>query len=595
MPETIVSGLVAGSALALAALGISLIFGIADIANFAQGPLLAFGAMFGWWLTGVAHVPYALAFAAVVAATALLGALIERFAVRPVMRGPRIAALLATVAVGIILTRVTELVFSPETRVLADPFPRGAIAVGELRLGALDIAIPAIAVASALAVWWTLARTPLGRAMRACAQDPDAARQMGVNVERTQSAAFALASALAGIAGMLVGTYYRNVEPAMGTQLGMSGFAAAALGGLDSLAGALVGGIALGVVQNVGVTFFGGAALQIVTFVAVLAAFAVRSRRIKPGTPAAFFGLRGGIALSPRWTVALAGIALAMPFAFGNYALRVASEVAVYATLGLSLTLAAGTCGILSLGQVGLFAAGAYATALLETRAAWPFWLAAPAAATFSAALGAAAIALVVRLGGQELAIATFAIGATVVAAILNFSWLTNGPLGIADLPPPAFFGHDLVSAAQTYALAAAAFAACAALVARLQSSQLGLAWRAVRDDEPAAAATAVQTAAAKTLAFALGGGVAGLAGSVLAAQYLYVSPDVFDANVSVLALTIAVLGGMGNPLGALFGAAVLIGLPEVFRPLHDYRLLAYGVVLLALVRFRPQGAFAYR
>jgi branched-chain amino acid transport system permease protein len=595
--EIVVSGLVAGSALALAALGISLIFGIADIANFAQGPLLAFGAMLGWWLTGVCHVPYALAFIAVVAATALLGVVIERFAVRPVMRGPRIAALLATVAAGIILSRLTELVFSPETRILADPFPRGTFELGGIRLGALELAIPAIAVGVALAVWWMLARTSLGRAMRACAQDPDAARQMGVNVERIQSAAFALSSALAGIAGMLAGTYYRNVEPAMGTQLGMAGFAAAALGGLGSLGGALAGGLALGVVQNAGVAFFGGGALQVVTFAAVLAAFALRSYRAGAGSgaPGTFFGLHGGIALTPRWTIAFAALALALPLALGNYSLRVASEVAIYATLGLSLTLVAGTCGMLSLGQVGLFAAGAYATALLETAAGWPFWLAAPAAAAFSAALGGAAVLLVVRLGGQELAIATFAIGATVVAAILNLGSFTHGPLGISSLPPPSLGAHALVSARETYVLAALTFALCAALVSRLQSSQLGLAWRAVRDDEAAAAASAVATAAAKAFAFALGGGIAGLAGSVLAAHYLYVSPDIFDANISVLALTIVVLGGMGNPLGALLGAALLIGIPEVFRPLHDYRLLAYGVALLALVRFRPQGIFAYR
>jgi len=379
----------------------------------------------------------------------------------------------------------------------------------------------------------------------------------------------------------------------------MEGCAAAALGGLGSLGGAVAGGLALGVLQNLGVTLFGGAALQAVTFAAVLAAFWLRSRRTLPGADHAattFFGLAAGVRTSrPLAIAALAALAFAVPLFCGPYALRVASEVAVYATLGLSLTLVAGTCGAISLGQVGLFAAGAYATALLELRCGWPFWLAAPGASAIAALLGAVAIAPVVRLGGQELAIATFAVGATIVALILNLDALTNGPLGLSNLPPPYLFGRALVSARDDYLLAALAFLLCLVLVTRVQSSQLGLAWRAIRDDALAAAASGVSAAAYKALAFALGGGIAGLAGSVLAAQYLYVSPDVFDANLSILALTIVVLGGMGNAWGALLGAAILVGVPELFRPLHDYRILAYGVVLLLLVRFRPQGLLAYR
>jgi branched-chain amino acid transport system permease protein len=384
----------------------------------------------------------------------------------------------------------------------------------------------------------------------------------------------------------------------MGTSLGMEGFAAAAIGGLGSLGGAVAGGLLLGVVQNVGVTLFGGAALQVVTFAAVLIAFWLRSRHAPPAAGAAgagFFGLRAHVSSRPLATIALAAPAFCIPLFCGPYVLRVGSEVAIYATLGLSLTLVAGTCGTISLGQVGLFAIGAYASALLEKDLGWTFWCAAPAGAVVAALIAALAVAPVARLGGQELAIATFAIGATIVALILDLDPLTNGPLGISGLPPPVLFGHAIVSARDDYLLAIAAFFVCLLFVERLQSSPLGLTWRAIRDDVVAAAASGISPAAYKTLAFALGGGIAGAAGSVLAAQYLYVSPDIFDSNLSVLALTIVVLGGMGNAWGALLGAAVLVGAPEVFRPLHDYRILAYGIALLLLVRFRPQGFLAYR
>lgn len=599
MAETLLSGLVTGSALALAALGISLIFGVADIANFAQGPLLAFGAMLGWWLTAEAHLPYLAALLVVIAATACLGAAIERVAVRPLMNAPRITVLLATVAVGIVLDRVTQLVFSPETRVLENPFPAWTFAFGGVHLDFFDAAIPAIAAATAGLIAFFLARTKLGRAIRASAQDPDAARQMGVDVAAMQSLAFALASSLAGIAGMLAGTYYGNVEPAMGTSLGMAGFAAAALGGLGRLGGAVLGGLTLGVVQNLGVTLFGGAELQVITFAAVVVAFWLRSRRTATdagASGAAFFGRRAlAPPLRPALIAVLVGALFAIPLLCGPYVLRVAGEIAIYATLGLSLTLVAGTCGTISLGQVGLFAAGAYASALFEKDLGWTFWCAAPAGAAVAAVLAAVAIAPVAKLGGQELAIATFAIGATIVALLLNLDALTNGPLGISNIPPPSFFGHAVVSARDDYLLAAAAFIACLIVVGRLQASPLGLAWRALRDDAGAAAASGVHPAAYTSLAFAIGGGIAGLAGALLTAQYLYLSPDIFDADTSVLALTIVVLGGFGNVWGALLGATVLVGVPEAFRPLHDYRILAYGLALLALVRFRPQGFLGYR
>jgi len=597
--ETILSGLITGSTLALAALGISLIFGVADIANFAQGPMLAFGAMLGWWLTAVLHLPYALALACVAVATALLGIAIERIALRPLANAPRLAVLLATVAVGIVLDRATQLIFSPETRVLDDPFPRATLAIGGLHVSAFDTAIPAIAAAIALLSAWFLTNTSTGRAIRASAQDPDAARQMGIDVGTMQSIAFALAASLAGIAGMLAGTYYRNVEPSIATSLGMGGFAAAALGGLGSLGGAVVGGLALGVLQNVGATLFGGAALQVVTFATVLGAFWLRSRRAssdRAANESTFFGLPA-LPAPPRRSLAIVLVlaAVGVPLFCGPYVLRVGSEIAIYATLALSLTLVAGTCGTISLGQVGFFAIGAYASALLEKDLGWTFWCAAPAASAISGVLAAIAISPVARLGGQELAIATFAIGATIVALILNLDSLTNGPLGISNLAPPSAFGHAIVSARDDFLLAASAFAIGLLFVRRLQSSPLGLTWRAIRDDPVAAAASGIAPAAYKTLAFALGGGVAGLAGSVLASQYLYVSPDMFDTDISVLAFTIVVLGGMGSVWGALLGAAVLVGIPELFRPLHDYRILAYGVALLLLVRFRPQGFFAYR
>jgi branched-chain amino acid transport system permease protein len=595
--QALVSGLVAGNAIALIAIGISLVFAVSNVANFAQGSVFAIGAMLGWWLTAVQHWPFAPALVAVAIGCALLGAAIERVAVRPVMRAPRIAALLATVAVALILDRLTQMVFSPETRAFPNLLPAGTVTLAGIRVGSIDLTILAV---SSLSV---LRYTKLGRAMRASSQDADAARQMGVDVDAMQGFAFALASALAGIGGVLVGMYYRGVEPSMAFNAGIDGFAAAALGGLGSVGGAIAGGLLLGVLQSFGVTLLGGAAQQFVTFAVVWLVFWIRPGGLFGRDPTVdvepltgtFFGLGRALEL-PRWGFfVFAGVAAAVAVAASDPALRVAALVVIFATFALSLTLVAGTSGVISLGQVGLLAIGGYASALLTTHVGWPFWIALPASGLIAAVVAAAVVSPVVRLRGHYLGIATLAIGAAIVSAILNLEWLTNGPLGISNLPPPAFFGHAIVAPRDYYLLSLAVFTACAALVARLQSSQLGLAWRAIREDETAAAASGVNPAAYKALAFALGGGIAGIAGSLLAHQYLYVSPDVFDLNLSVLALTIVVLGGMGNVLGTIVGAALLVGLPELFRPLHDYRLLAYGLALLLLVRFRPQGLLTYR
>jgi branched-chain amino acid transport system permease protein len=145
-------------------------------------------------------------------------------------------------------------------------------------------------------------------------------------------------------------------------------------------------------------------------------------------------------------------------------------------------------------------------------------------------------------------------------------------------------------SARDFYLLSVAVLLGCAALVTALQASHLGRGWRAIREDELAAQSFAVPRAGYKSLAFAAAAFVAGIGGSLLAHQYSYVSPDMFGVLVSVLALTIVVAGGMANVAGAIAGAIVLVGAPELFRPLQEVRMLAYGLLLLLMVRFRPQG-----
>ena len=602
--DPLVTGLINGNAYALIALGLSLIFGVADLVNFAHGSVFAFGAMLGWYFAAVLHWPLPLALAGVAAVTALLGVAIERVAVRPLAKAPRIAPLLSTVAVALILDRVSQLVFTPETQMFPDLLAGGGFQIGEIRFGATDLVMLGVTLTSLLALWLFLMHTRLGRALRATAQDRDAALQMGVDAGRLEALAFAISSALAGVGGVLVGMYYRNVDPSMGFAAGIEGFAAATLGGLGNLPGAVVGGLVLGVIESFGVTWFGGASRSIIAFGVLVLVLWLRPGGLFGSPNAAFtepltgtfFGRGRPVALR-RWQIALVlAIAfLALPLLGNAYTLRVATIIAIFAILGVSLTLVAGTAGVMSIGQAGFFALGAYTSALLVKNQGWSFWAALPAAGLFAAACGAVLISPVLKLRGHYVAIVTLGLGAIVTAAILNLPSITAGPLGITTIPPPRLFGFDIVSPRAYYLLAAAVLGAAVLLVLALQRSHLGRAWRAVREDEVAAQASGVDLAGTKSLAFALGAFIAGVAGSLLAHQYGYINTEIFGIDVSVLALTMVVLGGMANVAGTILGAIVLVGGPELLRPFGDFRILTYGLLLLLLIRFRPQGLWVYR
>ena len=247
---------------------------------------------------------------------------------------------------------------------------------------------------------------------------------------------------------------------------------------------------------------------------------------------------------------------------------------------------------MVSLGHAGLLAIGAYAAALLATDAHWPMLLAIPAAGLVTAALGTLLILPAFRLRGHTVSIATLGIGEIVALVILNWDGLTHGPIGIVGIPAPTLLGLDLGTAPAMYWLSLSLLAALALLQSRLLASHLGRTFRAIRDDDTAARAVGIRPARYKAMGFAISGLLAGISGAVTASIYSYINHETFTAQVSVLALTMVILGGMGNILGAIVGATALIAVPELFRFTAEYRILAYGITLLLLVRFRPQGLF---
>lgn len=258
--------------------------------------------------------------------------------------------------------------------------------------------------------------------------------------------------------------------------------------------------------------------------------------------------------------------------------------------VALSITLVTGTAGQISLGQAGFLAIGAYTSALLTLRLGFPFMLAMVTAALFTALLGTLLTLPAFRLRAHYVAIATIGISEIINQIIVNWRPVTNGALGLSRIPPPSLFGYEVVKPQEVYLFALVLLLFAALVQWKLVSSSLGRVWRALREDEVAAQAYGIDLNRYKALAFGVSAFIAGMSGAFTAHMYSYINHETFTLPLSILALTMAILGGMGNIVGAIVGAVVLTILPELFRDLVDYRYLLYGLMLVLLIRFRPQG-----
>jgi branched-chain amino acid transport system permease protein len=270
------------------------------------------------------------------------------------------------------------------------------------------------------------------------------------------------------------------------------------------------------------------------------------------------------------------------------YLLTVATLVGIYAILTLGLNTITGLAGQISLGHAAFFGVGAYTTAILTVTYGWPFWPALAAAVVAAAAFGALIGAVAIRVREDFLAITTMGVNFVVVSVFLYFP-LFGGALGIGGIPGPRLAGGE-VGKAGFLALVLLGVALALAVNLWLLRSWAGLALLAVREDEEAARASAVDVRKFKIVAFTLGTGLAGLAGGFYAAFLTFISSNDFGFPFSITILCMLVFGGIGTNRGAIVGAVVLGAAPEVFRFLADYRMLTYGGLLLLLMRFQPAG-----
>ncbi len=603
MLDTIISGLVHGNVYALVAVGISLIFGVTNVVNFAQGSIMGFGAMLGWWYIGVLGWPWWLSLVAVGVSAAVIGWLVNLTTVRPLIKAPPIAALLTTFAASMVLDNFSQMVFSTETRAYPEPLPTDNIQLAGLSLGTSDLVTFGFTLVTMLALGAYLRFGRDGRAIRASAADPDAAQQMGVEVRRVQNLSFILASVLGGIGGVFFGMYSGIVTPTSASFTGTVGFVAAALGGLGSISGAVAGGLLIGLLEALGIYQFGGGFRDVFIFGLFLVVLLVRphglfgSRRTVTTEPmtGTFLGAGRSIPIGKWGWVGLGASAIGLPFVAGPVVASAGSQVAIYAIMAIPMVLLAGSVGQVSLGQAAPVAIGAYASALLTTELDLPFAMGLLAGGAAAMVISTLITLPIWRLNGHYVSMATMALAYVVVGVILNWEPVTNGAYGIAGIPAPQFFGTVLITPVQHYLLDLVIVMLVLWVVLRIQHSHLGTVLAGVGSDETASRCLGIHTRDYKALAYAVCSFCAGVAGALLAHQYNYIDPTVFTIQMSILVLTIVVLGGLNSPFGAVIGAVVLVGLPEALRIANDVRILAYGVIMIVMIRFRPQGLWMRR
>jgi branched-chain amino acid transport system permease protein len=306
----------------------------------------------------------------------------------------------------------------------------------------------------------------------------------------------------------------------------------------------------------------------------------------------------------------------ALPFV-DRYLLDLGILVLTYVMLGWGLNIVVGLAGLLDLGYVAFYAVGAYSYALLATQFGLTFWECLPLAGAFAAMFGILLGFPVLRLRGDYLAIVTLGFGEIIRIILLNWYTVTNGPDGISGIPRPTFLGMPFtsfppegVTAFHEYfgldysSMQRIAFLYYIILILalvtnfftlRIRKLPVGRAWEALREDEIACRSLGINPTNTKLTAFAIGAMFAGFGGSFFATRQGFISPESFTFIESAIILAIVVLGGMGSQLGVVLAAVVLIGSTEFFRELEQFRMLAFGAGMVAIMVWRPRGLLAHR
>jgi branched-chain amino acid transport system permease protein len=576
------NGLAGASSLFLVAAGLSLIFGVSRIVNFAHGSLFMLGMYLAVWLSERfgfwASVPLA------ALAVGVFGALIEIALLRRIYRAPELLQLLATFALVLLIKDFALWAWGPQDMLgPRAPGLAAAVVIAGRQFPQYDLFLIVLGPAVFALLHWLLTRTRFGVLIRAATEDREMVGALGVNQRWLFSAVFALGAALAGLGGALaIPREPANLEIDLGVV--SDAFVVVVVGGLGSIPGAFLAALLIAEVK----AFCVGLGLSEITLVAEFIVMAV-VLVLRP------WGLLGRPLYEPR-SVAASGIyaptrlmlllpaaLAAVPLLSDTYTLVLLTDVFVFALFAVSLHFLLGPGGMVSFGHAAYFGLGAYAAALLVLRWQLPMELAL-LAAPLAALVGAALFGwFCVRLSGIYLAMLTLAFAQIVWSVAFQWDSVTGGSNGLVGVWPAAWLG----SKPAYYLLALALAALGIAGLWRIVGSSFGYALRASRDSPLRAEAVGIDVRTQQWIAFIVAGTFAGLAGALFAFSKGSISPETLSVPRSVDGLVMVLLGGMQHLNGPVLGAALFTWLEDLVSREVAYWRAAIGVVILLLVLAR--------
>jgi branched-chain amino acid transport system permease protein len=580
------NGLAGASSLFLVAAGLSLIFGVSRIVNFAHGSLYMLGMYLAVWLS--ARVGFWLSVPLAAAAVGAFGLLAEILLLRRIYRAPELLQLLATFALVLVIKDFALWAWGPED-LLGPRAPglTGAVDIAGRRFPAYDLFLIALAPMVFVALHLLLSRTRWGILVRAATEDREMTGALGVNQRWLFTGVFMLGAALAGLGGALaIPREPANLE--LDLAVVSDAFVVVVVGGLGSIPGAFLAALLIAEIK----AFCIGLGYSKLTLVAefivmavvlVLRPWGLLGRRPAEarGTPNAALDFASAKIFLPLLVV----LAL-IPVFSGGYALVLLTDVLVFALFAVSLHFLLGAGGMVSFGHAAYFGLGAYGAALLVLRAGLPMELAL-ILGPLAAAAGAALFGwFCVRLSGIYLAMLTLAFAQIVWSIAFQWDGVTGGSNGLVGLWPASWLGSRGAYYGATLMLCALGIAA----LWRIVASPFGHALRSTRDSPLRAEAIGINVRAQQWTAFIVAGSFAGLAGSLYAFSKGSISPETLSVPRSVDGLVMVLLGGVQSLAGPVWGAALFTWLEDSVSREIAYWRAAIGAVILLLVLAFPQG-----
>lgn len=596
-------------AYAMFALGIVVIYRASNVLNLAHGAMAALPAYIAYALVEAGLPIWVGLFAAIISG-AVLGLLIELLVMRPLRDASDTTQTVGTVAILGILLAVVARIWGTAPLRAPDVFPVGGIPVGQTEISYGEIGLLVVSVFVGIGFTFIFQRTSLGLIMRGAADNARAAVLMGVNPDQTGRVAWAMGGGLAALAGVLLAAA-TSLHPYTLSRQVLPAFVAALIGGLSSLAGAIIGSLVVGLVQGI-VSSIGPLAdqagsPQLALAVLALVVMAVRGRQFSVAASGGARATSGMPQKRMRMTkLKLAAGAAILPALVAwpylpvpPWLLANANLAAIFTVIGVSLVVLTGWVGQISLAQGAFVGISAFTTGLLVREAGIPFPLNLPLAAAAAAAVAAALGFVALRVRGLYLAVATLIFGWMTDEYLFKSSWLV-GEGGSSTITqsvigkPGAIPAFDLTDRRVFWFVALAAALIALAAAANLRDSKIGRALFAVRGSEMAAASLGIDVTKTKLAAFMVSGTLAGIAGNLIMIDQKTATPSQFSFTASLFFLSMAVVGGIGRLSGAVGAAiffALLTGLSESVPALGIYLEIATALLLLGAVMTTGRGS----